>query len=181
MIKNSIIILAILAVLAVAVTLSIRNAEKTGELPSLFDEESNQDNLQQLQDNQLEDSALSDENQNMDQVINEFTTEGGVKVEVKKEGEGNEASEGTKVSVHYTGRLTDGTVFDSSVQRGTPFEFTLGVGQVIKGWDEGVLGMKVGEVRTLTIPSDLAYGDSGIPGAIPPGATLIFDVEMISF
>ncbi|MCA9356130.1 FKBP-type peptidyl-prolyl cis-trans isomerase [Candidatus Nomurabacteria bacterium] len=113
--------------------------------------------------------------------MREFTTEGGVKVEVKKEGQGAEAQAGTEVNVHYTGMLTDGTVFDSSVSRGVPFSFTLGAGQVIRGWEEGVLGMKVGEVRTLTIPSDMAYGDGGIPGAIPPKATLIFDVEMVSF
>lgn len=104
----------------------------------------------------------------------------GLKIETLQEGSGKEALNGSTVTVHYTGTLEDGTKFDSSVDRGQPFSFTLGVGQVIAGWDQGVLGMKVGEKRRLTIPSDLAYGDSGVPGAIPPGATLLFDVELLN-
>ena len=95
-----------------------------------------------------------------------------------KVGEGQEAQNGDRVVVHYTGRLENGVVFDSSLERGTPFTFTLGAGQVISGWDQGILGMKVGGDRTLTIPPELAYGDQGI-GPIPPGATLIFDVTLI--
>ena len=81
--------------------------------------------------------------------------------------------------MHYTGWLTDGTKFDSSVDRGQPFTFVLGVGQVIRGWDEGVASMKVGEKRKLTIPSKLAYGSRGAGRLIPPGATLVFDVELL--
>lgn len=103
----------------------------------------------------------------------------GMKIETTQEGTGPEISNGKTAVVHYTGKLTDGTVFDSSVTRGTPFEFPLGAGMVIKGWDLGVLGMKVGEKRVLTIPSDLAYGERGAGGAIPPNATLVFDVELL--
>ena len=95
-------------------------------------------------------------------------------------GSGAEAVAGKRVSVHYTGTLTDGSKFDSSLDRGKPFQFTLGAGQVIKGWDQGVAGMKVGGKRKLTIPPDLGYGARGAGGVIPPNATLVFEVELIS-
>ena len=95
-------------------------------------------------------------------------------------GSGATAEVGTSVSVHYTGWLTNGTKFDSSVDRGTPFQFDLGAGMVIAGWDEGVVGMRVGGKRKLVIPPDLGYGNSGAGSSIPPGATLGFDVELIS-
>jgi len=94
-------------------------------------------------------------------------------------GTGTTAVAGKTVSVHYTGWLTDGKKFDSSVDRGQPFMFPLGAGRVIKGWDEGVAGMKVGGKRQLRIPPELGYGARGAPGAIPPNATLIFDVELL--
>jgi peptidylprolyl isomerase/FKBP-type peptidyl-prolyl cis-trans isomerase FkpA len=94
-------------------------------------------------------------------------------------GTGREAKTGDRVKVHYTGTLTNGEKFDSSRDRNEPFPFTLGKGEVIKGWDEGVVGMKVGGKRKLTIPSDLGYGDNGSPPKIPPGATLKFDVELL--
>jgi len=100
-------------------------------------------------------------------------------IEVLQQGAGPEAKNNDVVSVHYTGYLTNGQVFDSSIGRGEPFSFTLGAGQVIKGWDQGVLGMKVGEKRKLTIPPDLAYGAVGAGGVIPPNAALVFEVEMI--
>ena len=108
---------------------------------------------------------------------NAFTKLGVVDV-VK--GAGREAKTGDVVSVHYTGTLTDGTVFDSSRKRGSPFDFALGQGRVIKGWDQGVLGMKVGGKRKLTIPADLAYGAKGFPPVIPPNSTLMFEVELLS-
>jgi FKBP-type peptidyl-prolyl cis-trans isomerase FkpA len=95
-------------------------------------------------------------------------------------GTGDTAVSGEPVSVHYTGWLTNGEKFDSSVDRGQPFAFTLGAGQVIPGWDEGVKGMKVGGKRQLKIPASLGYGASGAGGVIPPNATLIFDVELLS-
>ena len=102
-----------------------------------------------------------------------------LKIEDLVEGAGAQAAAGQKVSVHYTGTLTNGSKFDSSLDRGRPFEFVLGAGRVIKGWDQGVAGMKVGGKRRLTIPSDLAYGAGGFPPVIPPDATLIFEIELL--
>jgi len=104
----------------------------------------------------------------------------GIVAQILTDGTGVAAQNGQTVSVHYVGTLTDGTVFDSSRNRGQPFSFTLGAGQVIKGWDMGVLGMKIGEKRRLTIPPELAYGATGTPGGpIPPNATLTFEVELL--
>jgi len=95
-------------------------------------------------------------------------------------GEGPEAQVGQTLTVHYTGWLADGTKFDSSVDRDQPFRFTLGAGKVIKGWDQGIVGMKVSGKRKLTIPPELAYGESGYGEAIPPNSTLIFEVELLA-
>jgi FKBP-type peptidyl-prolyl cis-trans isomerase len=109
------------------------------------------------------------------------TTASGLKYEDLKVGTGAEAKAGQTVTVHYAGTLTDGTKFDASRDRGEPYRFPLGAGAVIKGWDEGVAGMKVGGRRKLTVPSELGYGERGTPGGpIPPNATLVFDVELLS-
>ncbi len=109
------------------------------------------------------------------------TTDSGLQYVRTKEGEGEKVGKGKKIKAHYVGKLLDGTEFDSSVKRGTPFEFVVGTGQVIKGWDEALSDMKKGEKRTLIIPSDLAYGPNGRPPTIPPSSTLVFEVELVDF
>ncbi len=127
----------------------------------------------------------NNETKNMEEnKINKIVKENGLIIEVLSAGDGKEAKNGNTVAVHYTGKLVDGTVFDSSIQRGTPIEFNLGIGMVIPGWEQGILGMLVGEKRILTIPADLAYGARGISApdgtvVIPGGATLVFDVELV--
>ena len=132
----------------------------------------------------LNNQSDSDEVLNFDEV--DFSElEGGVsqvddlKIEVLQEGDGEEAKEGRDVVVNYKGTLVNGNVFDSSYDRGEPFTFTLGQGQVIEGWDKGVLGMKVGEKRKLTIPHEMAYGERGAGSNIPPNSTLVFEVELL--
>lgn len=103
----------------------------------------------------------------------------GMEITDLEEGKGAVAESGKTVVVHYTGTLTDGTVFDSSKKHGRPFDFNLGAGEVIRGWDEGVKGMKVGGKRKLVIPSEMGYGARGAPPVIPPNATLVFEVELL--
>lgn len=108
-----------------------------------------------------------------------ITTESGLQYEDLLVGEGAEATPGNSVTVHYTGWLTDGKKFDSSKDRNDPFVFVLGGGMVIRGWDEGVAGMKVGGKRKLIIPGELGYGARGAGGVIPPNATLVFEVDLL--
>ncbi len=121
----------------------------------------------------------SDQSRVIAMAENIITTESGLQYVDLVEGTGESPTIGKKVRVHYTGTLTDGSQFDSSRDRGKPFEFVIGVGQVIKGWDEGVATMKEGGRRKLIIPSELGYGSRGAGGVIPPNATLIFDVELL--
>jgi FKBP-type peptidyl-prolyl cis-trans isomerase FkpA len=108
-----------------------------------------------------------------------ITTASGLQYEVILTGDGATAKAGDMVTVHYTGWLTDGSKFDSSKDRNEPFEFNLGAGEVIRGWDEGVQGMQVGGIRKLTIPAALGYGSRGAGRVIPPNATLVFEVELL--
>jgi FKBP-type peptidyl-prolyl cis-trans isomerase FkpA len=123
-----------------------------------------------------QDKDKQDKDKKEEKVI---TTKSGLKYVDQKEGTGDEAKAGQIVEVHYTGWLKDGTKFDSSKDRGQPFKFPLGGGKVIKGWDEGVAGMKVGGKRKLIIPPDLAYGKRGAGNVIPPDAELTFEVELL--
>jgi len=124
-------------------------------------------------------SALSKAvQQNQQTPLNYETQE--MKTEILTQGTGEGAKAGDLVTVNYVGTLENGTKFDSSIDRGQPFAFTLGQNSVIQGWEQGLLGMKVGEKRKLTIPPELAYGEQGAGGVIPPNATLIFEVDMIS-
>jgi FKBP-type peptidyl-prolyl cis-trans isomerase FkpA len=115
-----------------------------------------------------------------ERAMGEVTTASGLVYEDISVGSGEAAAAGMRVTVHYTGRLTDGSKFDSSKDRDEPFSFPLGAGRVIRGWDEGVAGMQVGGLRKLTIPPDLGYGARGAGGVIPPNATLVFEVELLA-
>ena len=128
---------------------------------------------------------INKENENELKILKDLSkgfskTSSGLLYKLEKENNSHKPSNGNKVKVHYKGMLLDGTVFDSSFKRNQPIEFTLGVGQVIKGWDEGISLLGIGDKACFIIPSDLAYGSSGAGGVIPPNATLVFEVELIS-
>lgn len=123
-------------------------------------------------------SEMSQLENNVTPVDNSVVAPNSLDIKTLREGTGDSAKPGDKLEVHYTGTLMNGTKFDSSRDRGEPFIFTLGAGQVIRGWDQGMIGMKVGEVRKLTIPAELGYGSADM-GVIPPNSALIFEVELL--
>jgi peptidylprolyl isomerase len=128
-------------------------------------------------------SAASDEPAPVDDVApartSERTTESGLRIAVLRDGSGPSIESGRRVRIHYVGTLQDGSVFDSSRERGTPMEVELGKGYLIKGFEEGIAGMRVGEVRRLTIPPELGYGERSVGSKIPPNSTLVFEVELV--
>jgi len=159
----------------IAVILTIifvyRYADFNGEADDFSnDKEEVIENEVEIEEKNEEVNKLNDNKKNMD-----------LEIKIIQEGAGDKVvKNGDTIFVHYTGKLTDGTKFDSSVDRGMPFEFKIGEGMVIEGWEKGFLDMKVGEKRILTIPSEMGYGSRGAGGTIPPNATLIFDVELIA-
>ncbi|OGE33554.1 peptidylprolyl isomerase [Candidatus Daviesbacteria bacterium RIFCSPLOWO2_02_FULL_41_8] len=126
-----------------------------------------------------ENVSTQDSNIPITQASPSATSSAELKIEDIKEGTGSAVKSGDIITIHYSGTLLNGTKFDSSYDRGQPFQTQIGVGQVIKGWDQGLIGMKVGGKRKLTIPPDLAYGERGAGAVIPPNATLIFDLELL--
>jgi FKBP-type peptidyl-prolyl cis-trans isomerase len=158
----------LLALVAVAIYMGGKVKSKSSQPAT-----SSQPGLQFGQSQQGSASATTEENMNNNQ------DNQGLKIEDIKIGDGEEAVNGKKAVVNYTGMLTNGTVFDSSYQRNQPFAFTLGAGEVIKGWDQGVLGMRVGGKRRLTIPPELGYGEFGAGSLIPPNSTLVFEIELL--
>lgn len=175
-----------IVVIIVVVLLILRENQIVSIVPAVDKQESAQENVQPETTPALVEtetppaitSTPEDLTNNKKNMITQLAD--GLIIEILKPGTGEAVTKaGQNISVHYTGTLTDGTKFDSSLDRGQPFNFVLGAGQVIKGWDEGLVGMKIGEKRKLTIPSNLAYGDNGT-GPIPPKATLIFEVELLA-
>lgn len=176
--KKIIVGLVIFIVLVSAVVL-LKGDDKNSELEevNIFQKNDEKKDVEEIivqeDENIIQEEVIKDNNQSNEEIME-------LKIEVLQEGSGEVVTKmGDTISVHYTGTLEDGTKFDSSVDRGTPFSFTIGAGQVIQGWEQGTLDMKIGEKRKLTIPSELGYGARGAGDAIPPDATIIFDIKLI--
>lgn len=174
---------AVIAILLIALCVVIWRIGRSGNPPKMEDEpkvQSQSNNSQNSNSNNT--PPMNSTSSTPSASTPDFTQikdTGSLQTITLKEGSGTAAAKGDNVSVHYTGWLLSGQKFDSSVDRGTPFSFTLGVGQVIAGWDQGVVGMKVGEKRRLIIPSSLGYGSAAV-GSIPSNSTLVFDVDLMA-
>ena len=182
--NKNVIVLVVLIMLLVSGAILLTGNNKNEELHQ--DEIIFKDNIKEnsvieensIKENNEKDNTIKENNIKEDNQSNEEKME--LKIEVLQEGDGEVVTKkGDTISVHYTGTLEDGTKFDSSIDRGEPFLFTIGAGQVIQGWEQGTLDMKVGEKRKLTIPAELGYGSRGAGNVIPPNATIIFDIELM--
>ena len=173
--KKRILIVTIIIVIAITGFVLSRDMTSAPTNGNSANVQSEINNITNSNGNQAQPAANNNVNNNNNQTMQ-------LEIKTTQEGTGDRVvKSGDTISVLYTGKLTDGTVFDSTANRGNqPFTFTVGQGQVIQGWEQGFIGAKVGEKRTLTIPANLGYGAAGAPGAIPPNATLIFDVELVS-
>lgn len=175
--RNSYVIIIVLLIFVIAGLLIYPKIQQNKTSNSL-----NQSNMSEEQN--LNENGQNQNPQNNPADISDIQVVDGIGIKVLREGEGAEIKNGEVAVVHYEGIFTDGQAFDSSVVRGEPFQFVLGQGMVIQGWEKGILGMKIGEVRRLVIEGDLAYGPSGVTApdgtvVIPPNATLIFTVELL--
>ena len=181
--ENKIIIGLVMFIVLVSAIILLKGSNKNNELQEV-------NIVQENNSNEFNDEEIITQkdkmniNINQEEVIKEYNQSNEekmeLKIEVLQEGSGEVLTKkGDTISVHYTGTLENGTKFDSSIDRGEPFSFTIGAGQVIQGWEQGTLDMKVGEKRKLTIPAELGYGSRGAGSAIPPNATIIFDIELM--
>ena len=166
--ENKIVIVLVVLVVLVSGIILLTDSNKNRELQKTdIILEDNKEEIDIVPENNKGDNQSNDEKMEL-------------KIEVLQEGSSEvQTKNGDTISVHYTGTLEDGTKFDSSVDRGAPISFTIGAGQVIQGWEQGTLNMKIGEKRKLTIPAELGYGASGAGSIIPPNATIVFDIELM--
>lgn len=178
--KSTLTIIIIIAIFVVifAITKISKNNEQENTNQDLTADISNQVNLDNSNQNQINSEKKENKNKKSTEEKNE-PENNDLKIKTLQAGNGQEVKNNDLVSVQYKGYLEDGTEFDSSYKHNQPFEFTVGQGQVIKGWDLGLVGMKIGEKRKLTIPSELGYGERGAGNVIPPNATLIFEIELL--